>query len=379
MSFGTLKNFRALSTRTVAVGMSIALVAPLTACGSDSAPTDQKVGSNIEEIEKLAKEEKEVRLMGYTPTWANYKGSFEEFKKKYGLNILLDGQESSSAEELQAVKNLKGQAKQPDVLDIGYSFTNPAIQQNLVEPYKPTNWDSIPDNMKDPDGKWVGAYYGVISVGVNKKNADVPKNFKDLLDPKYKGKIALPGDPRSGAFSIATVFAAALANGGSLDDIGPGIDFFAKLAASGNLVPTTDPLNALETGEASVVFDWNYNWKGVEKKLKDDGVDFEAKVLPDGVFGNYYAQPITISPQHPNAARLWVNWLTSDEGSEQYALGGAVPARFDQLVKENKLSKEALDSLPEPDVLKKVQLPTAQQGDKANKVIASEWAQKVKY
>src|SRR5699024_4751382 len=113
-------------------------------------------------------------LIAYPETWANYKGHFEEFEEKYGVDILVDSPDASSAEELEAVKNLRGQDNQPDVLDIGYSFTSPAKSQKLIEEYRPSNWDSIPDNLKDPEGEWVGAYYGVLSVAVNTDEVDVP-------------------------------------------------------------------------------------------------------------------------------------------------------------------------------------------------------------
>ncbi|MCG7276876.1 MULTISPECIES: ABC transporter substrate-binding protein [Corynebacterium] len=375
-----------LSRRTIlqALGLGAGLAATgttLAACGGNGSTSsaNRNVGQNIDEIIKLAKEEGEVRLIAYPETWANYKGHFQKFEEKYGVKIKVDSPDASSAEELEAVKNLRGQETQPDVLDIGYSFTTPAINQKLIEPYKPSNWDAVPENLKDKDGMWVGAYYGVLAVGVNKADVDIPTTFQDLKDPQYKGKIALPGDPRQGASAIATVFAAALANGGSLDDIQPGIDFFAELADMGHLVPIPDPSSGMTTGEASVVFDWNYNWVGVQDQLVKDGVDFEMTVLEDGVFGNYYAQPCTIESPHANAARLWIDWLTSDEGSEQYALGGAVPARFTELADAGKLSDEALDTLPDPKIVEKVKLPNSDQGDKANSVIATQWAQKVKY
>ncbi len=368
--------------RLLGVGAGTAVMgSTLAACGGGQEAgkeASRKIGANLDEIISLAKEEGEVRLMAYPETWANYKGHFAEFEKKYGVKILVDSPDASSAEEIQAVKNLKGQKTQPDVLDLGYSFTQPAIDQKLIEEYKPSNWDKIPEGLKDPNGMWVGAYYGVLAVGVNKAKADVPKFFSDLKDPKYKGKVALPGDPRQGASAIATVFAASLANGGSLDDIEPGIDYFSELSKKGQLAAISDAASAMTTGEASVIFDWNYNWLGVEEQLKKDGVDFEMVVLEDGVFGNYYAQPVTIQSPQPNAGRLWIDWLTSDEGSEQYALGGAIPARFKELADAGKLSEKALASLPDPKIVAKVELPTSEQGDAANKVIANSWAQKVK-
>lgn len=367
--------------RGLGLGAGLVVAGPiLSACGGGSATaTDpSKIGANVDEIISLAQEEGQLRLIAYPESWANYKGHFAEFKKKYGIEITVDSPDASSAEELQAVQNLKGQPSQPDVLDIGYSFTQPAQDQGLIEAYKPSNFDSIPDSLKDAEGMWVGAYYGVLSVGVNKQSAEVPSSFADLKDPKYRGKVALPGDPRSGASSIATVFAASLANGGSLDDIEPGIAYFAELASLGNLVSISDPASAMTTGQASVIFDWNYNWLGRVEQLTTDGVDIEHTVLSDGVFGNYYAQPITIASPQPNAARLWVDWLTSDEGSEQYALGGAIPARFTELAEAGKLSDAALSSLPAPEIIAQVELPTSAQGEAANKVLATQWAQQVK-
>lgn len=365
--------------RAIGLGAGIVATAPvLGACGSGGTTDPSAIGRSFDEITTKAQEEGTLRLIAYEEDWANYGGHFREFKAKYGLQITVDSPDASSAEELLAVKNLKGQETQPDVLDIGYSFVNPAIEQGLIEPYKPSNFDSIPDNLKDPEGHWIGAYYGVISLGIDRSRvATIPTSFADLKKPEYKGMIALPGDPRQGASSVATVFAAALANGGSLDDVTPGIDFFAELSKSGNLVNTSNPASALTTGEAALVFDWNYNWLGRQEQLQRDGVDFEYVVLEDGVFGNFYAQPVTAGAQRPNAGRLWIDWLTSDEGSEQYALGGAVPARFTELAAAGKLSDEALASLPHPDIVAQVELPAAEQGDAANQIIATQWAQKV--
>ncbi|GAA1367188.1 ABC transporter substrate-binding protein [Brevibacterium luteolum] len=369
----TRRSFLGLSALTLTTaGLGLA------GCSDNTASASTEIGTTLEEIIELAQKEGKVQLIAYPETWANYKGHFEKFKAKYGVDTPVASPEASSAEELQSVKQLKGQKTQPDVLDIGYTFTETAISEDLISPYKPSNFDAIPEDLKDPEGRWVGAYYGVLSLGVNTKLADKPEKLSDLLDPAYKGKVALPGDPREGASSIATVFTAALANGGSLDDVGPGIEFFAELAASGNLVNISSVPNALSTGQAAVVFDWNYNFLGIEEEMKTSGVDLEHFVPEEAVFGNFYAQPCTIDSPQPNAARLWVDWLTSDEGSEQYALGGAIPARFTELSEAGKLSEEALAKLPEPKILEAVNFPTVAQGERGAELITREWAGKVR-
>ncbi|MDO5681771.1 MAG: ABC transporter substrate-binding protein [Propionibacteriaceae bacterium] len=373
-----------LSRRSlIAAGFATAGLAALAGCsaGGSTTPTaaNDRVGASLDDIIAKAKAEGKVQLIAYPEDWANYRGHFAEFKKKYGIETPVDNPEGSSAEELQAVKTLKGQPTQPDVLDIGYTFTGPAEKDKLIEAYKPSTFDDIPTDFKHPDGLWIAAYYGALSIGYDPAKADKPATFKDLLDPKYKGKVALPGDPRSGASSIATVFAASLANGGSLDDIQPGIDYFAELAGNGNLVAINSVTSALATGQAAVAFDWNYNFLGSMAELKTSGVNLEYFVPADGIYGNFYAQPVTIESPNPNAARLWVEWLNSDEGAEQYALGGAIPTRFTKLAADNKLSQEAMANLPDPQVLANIQIPTIEQGEAAARTINQQWASKVRY
>ena len=99
-------------------------------------------------------------------------------------------------------------------------------------------WDDIPDNQKDADGHWYNDYGGFISIGCNAQVvAKCPTTFAELLDPQYKGQVALNGNPTQAAAAFSGVWAAALANGGSLDDIGPGIDYFKKVKERRQLQP----------------------------------------------------------------------------------------------------------------------------------------------
>lgn len=354
----------------------IVVIPILAGCTPSEGASDAAIGENLEEITALAKEEGKVQLIAYPETWANYGESFAGFEEKYGVDVEVSSPNASSAEELTAVKTLKGQSTQPDVLDIGYSFTQPAIEQGLLEEFVPSTIDEVPDNLKDPNGMWVGAYYGVLSIGVDANQVDVPTSFADLLDPQYKGKITI-GDPREGASVLATVFAAALANGGDLDDIQAGIDFFEQLADGGYLVDTSSNAAALETGEAAVTFDWNYNYTGIQENMNSAGVDLQVVVPSDGVFGNYYAQPLTVASPQPNAGRLWIEWLLSDEGATSYAKSGAVPARYTKMVEAGTLPAEAQSALPPADILDEITFPTLEQGKSATDLVVDQWGPKV--
>ncbi|RGE23810.1 extracellular solute-binding protein [Leucobacter sp. wl10] len=364
---------RVLGVAALALGL-----AGLTGCASSGAEAGSKagLGSSLEEITQLAKDEGKVQLIAYPETWANYKESFDIFSKATGLGVEVSNPDGSSAEELEAVRNLKGQATQPDVLDIGATFTQQAIDEGLVQPYKPSTFDEIPDALKDPDGNWTAAYYGVMSIGVNANEVDVPKTWMDLKDPQYKGKIAM-GDPREGAAQLAQVFAASLANGGSADDISKGIEFFAELAEGGYLVSTESSSQALATGEAAVMLDWNFNFPGIVDEMQKSGVDLQVSTPTDGVFGTYYAQPLTIDSPQPNAGALWIEHLLSDEGAISYAKSGAIPARYETLVKNGAIPADVLEKLPPADIVAQIQFPTAEQNDAATKLIMAEWGTKV--
>ena len=92
--------------------------------------------------------------------------------------------------------------------------------------------------MKDGRGFWVGDYWGVVSFGVNTAVvSNVPRSWKDLLKPEYRNKVALNGSPLTSGSAVAGVFSAAIANGGGLNDINPGIDFFAQSEGGGELHP----------------------------------------------------------------------------------------------------------------------------------------------
>ncbi|GAA2178636.1 ABC transporter substrate-binding protein [Leucobacter tardus] len=350
----------------------------LVGCASAgaTADSDAALGSSLEEITALAEEEGKVHLMAYPETWANYGESFDLFTESTGLEVEVSSPDASSAEELEAVRNLRGQSTQPDVLDIGATFTQQAIDEDLVTPYTPSTFDEVPDNLKDPEGNWVAAYYGVMSIGVNANEVDAPETWSDLKDPQYKGKIFI-GDPRSGASQLAAVFAASLANGGSTSDIGPGIEFFAELAEEGYLVSGESGAQALATGEAAVTLDWNFNYPGIVEDMDQAGVDLQVTTPKDGIFGTYYAQPLAVDSPQPNAGALWIEHLLSDEGAISYAKSGAIPARYQAMVDAGTLPDDVTEALPPAEIVEQITFPTPDENDAATEAITSEWGAKV--
>ena len=346
-----------------------------TTLAAASASTAAPASGALDTLKAACSKEGQVNLIALPDTWANYKGILQSFRDKYpGVKNPVASPDASSQEELDAVTNLKGQASMPDTIDVSPAKAQAATDAGLWDPYKPTSIDQVPAGLKDPAGNWVAAYYGIMAITTNTtivKNA--PKTFADLKKPEYKGKVALNDDPRKAGAAFAGVVAAALANGGSADDIMPGIKFFAELKKSGNFVPTNVTEATFLSGETPIAVDWSYNAPGLADKLKAASLTAETNYPSDGVYGGYYAQGVIKSSPHPNCAKLWVEHVLSDDGALGYLKGGAMPARYAELVKAGKVDAEAKKNLPPDNLISQIKFMTQAQVAAANKLLTDNW------
>jgi len=304
--------------------------------------------------------------------WCNYGGVIDAFKAKYGLEVNELNPDAGSGDEIEAIKaNKDNQGPQaPDVIDVGFSFGESSKAENLLMPYKVSTWDSIPDDAKDPDGYWYGDYYGVLAFLVNTDvQPDVPQDWADLLDPKYNGQIALSGDPRTSNQAIQSVFAAALANGGSLDNAQPGLDYFASLNAAGNLVPLIANNGLVAKGETPVRITWDYNALSAIDSFEGNPAA-EVVIPASGRFAGVYVQAISAYAPHPNAAKLWMEFLYSDEGQTLWMEGYCHPIRETDMRARGVIPAELLAKLP--DVSGAV-FPTNVQLTASSELITQNW------
>jgi putative spermidine/putrescine transport system substrate-binding protein len=338
-----------------------------------------RAADSMDALIVAAKKEGKLNVITLPRDWANYGAIMDGFTAKYGIAIDDANPDGSSAQELQAVRTLKGQDRAPDALDIGPSFASIGVKQNLFTPYKVATWDSIPDGMKDPNGLWVADYFGVVSIATNTNVAkNAPRSWADLKKPEYKGMIALNGSPLGAGAAFAAVFAASLGNGGSLDDIAPGVQYFGELAKLGNLNPAaaTGPA-LLVSGQAPIVINWDYLSLGYRDQAV--GKATIEVVVPEGSqpYGSYYCQAIPSDAAHPNAAKLWQEWLYSDEGQLLFLAGYAHPARYADLAKRGLISASLSAKLPPAAPYASITFATQEQVAKAQKTLASLWPQLV--
>ncbi len=321
-----------------------------------------------------AKAEETVTTIALPHDWCNYGESIETFKTRTGLAVNELDPNAGSGDEVEAIRANKDNPgpTAPDVIDVGLSFGPLAKGESLLAPYKVATWESIPGDAKDQDGYWWGDYYGVLSFEVNTDEVDnVPQDWSDLLKPEYEGQVALAGDPRTSNQAIQTVYAAGLANGGSLDNAQPGLDFFKQLNDAGNLNPTIATAATVAAGETPITIRWTYNaLSSRDASAASGGPVIEVVVPTSGRFAGVYVQGISAYAPHPNAAKLWQEFLYSDEGQNIWLKGYCHPIRYEDLVANDKVPSDQLAKLP--DVAGAV-FPSLDQLNAATKLITENW------
>ena len=359
---------------TVALGATGCVssgASPAPAAGAGWATsTSAQAGGGMDALVTAAKAEGKLNVIALPPDWTNYGNIIKAFTAKYGIAVDSANPDGSSQDEINAVKQLGTQDRAPDVLDVGQTFANSNVA--LFAPYKVATWDTIDAGTKDANGAWVNDYGGFISIGCNSKLvATCPTTIADLAKPEYKGQVALNGDPTQTASAFASVWAGALANGGSLDNITPGLTFYGGLAKSGNLLKIDPNSATIQSGQTPIVLDWDY--LNVTETAKNKAAfDWRVTVPPDGLFAQYYAQAINKNAPHPAAARLWQEFLYSDEGQNLWLAGKARPVRLVAMTTADTADKALVAVLPP--VAGAPKYPTQAQTDAANKVVAQGWA-----
>ncbi|NUW46078.1 extracellular solute-binding protein [Nonomuraea rhodomycinica] len=363
----------ALTVVTAACGAAPTTRTQTTTGGVNAATATSAADfGGLDKLVEAAKKEGKLHVIALPPDWANYGEIIKKFQEKYGISIESENPDASSADEINAVKTRKGQDRAPDVLDVGQAFGFSGAKEGLYAAYKVQSWDKIPEGQKDPNGLWVNDYGGYVSIGCDaKKIATCPKTFADLLKPEYKGKVALNGNPNKSGSAFAGVWAASLADGGSFDDIGPGVRFFKKLKEAGNYNPVESTPATVEKGETPISIDWDYLNAGYREQFLPKGLDFQVAVPADGSYAQYYVQAINKDAPHPAAARLWMEFLYSAEGQNLWLKGGARPVLMPAMVADGTIDKALAEKLPP--VQGEPKFPTEAQVDKAKDDLAKTW------
>jgi putative spermidine/putrescine transport system substrate-binding protein len=356
------------------IGASFVFAA-CSSSGASSAPSGAAASGGSASMDTLiaaAKAEGGLNTIALPRDWCNYGAAIDGFTAKYGIPINGLNPAGGSKDELAAITANKDNPgpQAPDVVDVGLAFGPQGVDQGLYQPYKVSTWDTIPDSAKSADGMWYGDYYGVMSFEVNTKVVTTPPaDWPDLLKLP-KGSVALAGDPTASNQAQSAVWASGLSgNGGNLDSVKEGLDFFKKLNDAGIFVPVIGSASTVASGETPVRLAWTYNALADKDSLK--GNPPVTVVVPtSGRFGGVYVQAISKYAPHPNAAKLWEEYLYSDAGQNIWLSGYCNPIRYDDMVAKGTVDAAAQAKLPES---KGTVLPTLAQITAASTAIGTGW------
>jgi len=259
------------------------------------------------------------------PTWANWAAEFAAFKKRYP-NVEITYNDIGSGATVVALDKARNRPQ----ADTAYYFAASAydaIKKDVVAPFKPVNFDKLPDVFRDPDGKWFTIHTLTIAFLVNKKLVkNVPHGWADLLKPEYKGDVVYL-DPRSTGVGQVMSFAANFGAGGDMNNLAPGFDYFAKLHKAGNVlrVEGTTPYAKFVKGEIPI---WiSYENDGLKAKYTDGMGDDVAVVIPsEASVAAPYGISLVKNDPNPNAGKLWLNFIMSEMGQGIFAQGYVRPS-----------------------------------------------------
>ena len=323
-----------------AVAAWMAAVILMTGCGAkESAEAVDLREVPLEEIIEKAKEEGQIASVGMPDDWANWRGSWESITETYGITH--EDTDMSSAEEL-SVFDTEKDAPTKDIGDVGQAFGQTAIDMDVVQPYKATTWDSVPDWAKDPDGNWVITYVGTMSCMVNKARVnETIDSWQALADSDC---VVTIGDVVRGASSQMAVLSCAYALGGGADNLEPAFDFFKQLAEEGRLDAGAYSQERMERNEIDILLTWDYltlQYRDLTLEAAPEA-DIECHVMSDGAIQSGYCLVINKYAPHPYSAALTVEYMLSDEGQINRAEGYARPIRSDVELPEE-LAEKMID------------------------------------
>ena len=249
------------------------------------------------------------------PEWADWGGQLKNISNDLGIDVPQDNKNSG-----QTLSQLLAEKENPvaDVAYYGVSFGIKANESGVVQNYKPTNFDAIPDGLKDANGAWFAIHSGTIGLFVNVDALDgapVPQSWNDLLKPEYAGMVGYL-DPSSAFVGYAGAVAINRAMGGSLDDFTPGIEFFKKLKENDPIVPKQTAYARVLSGEIPILLDYDFN--AYRAKYKDSA-NVEFVIPSEGTVTVPYVMSLVANNPHGENGKKVLDYVMSDKGQSHWA------------------------------------------------------------
>jgi len=265
------------------------------------------------------------------PEWADWASQLKSIKAKTGITVPPDNKNSG-----QALAQLVAEKASPvaDVTYLGVTFGIQAKKEGVVANYKPAHWNDIPAGLKDAEGAWFTIHSGTLGLMVNVdalKGKPVPKGWKDLLNPQYRGLVGYL-DPASAFVGYVGAVAVNQAMGGDLTNFDRAIKYFAELQKNQPIVPKQTSYARVLSGEIPILFDYDFNaYRGKYK----DKANIAFVIPAEGTVIVPYVMGLVAKGPNPENAKKVLDHLMSDEGQAIWANAYLRPVR------EKAMSKEA--------------------------------------
>lgn len=209
-----------------------------------------------------------------------------------------------------------------DVIHFGSPEMEALARENILEPIdSPAHADLQPGSVP-AHKQWAAT---LLSVWVQAYNTDLvrrdelPKSYRDLLDPKWKGKLGIEAKDQDWFASVADVV------GGGVGGEEEGVEFFRQLAATNGVsvrVGHTLLNNMVISGEVPLALTL-YNYMPEQAKKKGAPIDWftlEPAIARSNAVG------VARNAPHPAAARLFYDYLLGEEAQRLFVTMDYVPS-----------------------------------------------------
>jgi len=335
MSNLTRRNFFGVSAVVAGLG--------ITACKKSDSDASEKKESDTnstdavgapEELVKAAKEE--GKLIVYGSCEEEYLNAVcANFKSLYGIDV--QAQRLSTGEVAAKIEEENGHPS----ADVWFGGTtdpyNVSSSKGLLEQYEPKNASHlISDKFKSTNKDWYGIYKGILGILYDKEELerlklDVPQDYKDLVDPKYKGLIWSSNYNTAGTAKL--IINTVIQKYGHDQGIQYLVDLdknIAQYTKSGS-----GPSKAIGTGECTIGIGMLHD--GIYQIVDQEHENVGLQIPSSGASYEVGATAIFKGAAHPNAAKLWI----------EYALS---PACVDLAQKNGSYQFLVLDNAKQPEI-----------------------------
>ena len=368
--------FSKITSGSLAVALAVAISIPVLSISTASAAgrdyskiKNASAGGGMAALVAACQKEGQLNVIALPHYWANYGEMLDGFKKTYGVKIDEANPEGSSQEEIDSAIQLKGTNRSPDVFDIGLAIAVKYAGTGTFAPYKVKTWNYLLNAATaSPTGEFTPNYTGTLTIGYSGALGTITK-IEDLLDPKFKGKVALNGDPLGSSTGLNGVFMVNKAVGGTFDDVSKGVAFFKKLKDAGNFINVNPTASTIASGQTPVVIDNGYVQAGVVKQFAAAGQVW--KMFTPASVGSTYNSAVSAWAPHPACARLWLEYTLGETGARVFAIGGATPTLWVWLVKTRRAPADGIASIGRSKV--SAEAATAAQSAAARVYLKTAW------